>query len=229
MRNMSSKLSHPTIIKLDSWRVAVGAGMVAVLLSACTDTVPVDELDTTPPRVTIDFFDFPDQGPTRTASPESPLSYSSLPPSRLRAQIDRRYSVIAKLSDPESGIEFFEIREGKPFAECWVPGSTTQRSKLMQPRLPGGVSTNGQVPSSTSPATPKASPVTWPTERLVSLKIDTNVDESCAAGEEVRWNITLLYDGINGVGAVPRDITVAPNGFWDITTTLRIQYPEPPP
>jgi hypothetical protein len=191
-------------------RVSLIAVTAAMLLAACGGTVPADRPDDSRPEFKIEFYDLPGL--------ESPATFST-PLIQERAQIDHQYSVVAKLSDPESGIRFFEMTEGKPFAECWVPGSTTQRSKLMTPRVPGGSSLNGE-------RSPSSTPNQWPTERLVSLKVDTFVDESCAAGEEVRWEIVLVYAGVNGAGLPPRDVTVTPStGYWDFRTTLKIKYP----
>jgi hypothetical protein len=213
------------------------AAMMAAVLAACgannVPTVPNNAPDTSPPVFSIDFFDFPDQGPTRTASPENPLSYAFPPGGAgsdgMRAQIDHRYSVVAKLSDPESGIRFFQIRVGTGVAGCFVPGSTQQASNGKIPRVPGSWHTNGEQ-------YPTPTPDRWPTERLIALTIDTSID-NCPAGEELRWTIVLGYSGLNGVGLPPPGVTVAvasptgsPSyGSWDTITKINIRYPEPPP
>jgi hypothetical protein len=201
-------------------RIAGGVAVtvtVAAAISSC-ETVPSGGADDSPPQLVIDFHDLPAQG---TEAPESPMTFRA-PPSRLRAEIDHRYGITAKLSDPQSGVTFFEVKESKGFAECWVVGSTTQRTKLMMPREPDASSINGE-------RTPTSPPAEWPVERLVAMTVDTNVDDNCAPGEEVRWRVLLLFAGTNGAGAPPRDLTVAPNGYWDVTTTLTIRYPNPPP
>jgi hypothetical protein len=219
--------------------IALAAVMAAVLAACGTNTVPTvpsNAPDTSPPAFSIDFYDFPDQSPTHTESPINPLSYTFPPGGAgsdgLRAQIDHRYSVVAKLSDPESGIRFFEIREIKGAAGCFAPGST-QASKGLIPRnpqgYPAGYHDNGEQ-------YPTPTPDRWPTERLIAFTFDTFVDGHCAAGERVFWTIVLGYSGLNGVALPPPGITVSvasPTGSpsyggWDTITKITIRNPDPP-
>jgi hypothetical protein len=188
---------------------------VAVLAAGCQTTSPSTS-DGSPPTMSIDFYDLPLQ--PDASEVENPHSYR-FPPLRLRAQIGHRYGVVARLSDPQSGVRFFSIQEGKGYAECWVPGSTTQRHKLMVPREPGGTHSNGERP-------PSPTPPDLPVDRIVNFTVDTYVDESCAAGDEVRWDIVLVYAGTNGAGMPPRDLILTSYGDWDAMTTLRIKHPE---
>ena len=193
---------------------ALAALLGVLVLSACPSTTAPNAADDSPPTVIFDFYDFSVQG--GEATPENPRSYR-FPPAALTGEPDHRYGVVAKLADPESGVQFFEVTEGKGLAGCWVPGSTTQRSRLLSPRTPAGSSMNG------SRQAPASGPL--PTERMVSLTVDTFIDEDCPVGEELRWGVTLVFGGVNGAGQPPRDVTVLGSGYWDAQTCITMVYP----
>jgi hypothetical protein len=178
---------------------AVAAAVLLAAAPACSDPAPGGP-DLTPPRLRVEFFGLP-PGPGETAAP-SPNSYSdySLPTSQ-RAELGHAYQLTATLEDPEGGVEFFAVSEGKPLAECWLPGRTTidARGPLLSPVTPGQARRTPDAGTATvSP------PAALPTRRALSLEVRTDVAGGCPAGRELRWTITIAFGGVNGAGLPPR-------------------------
>jgi hypothetical protein len=178
--------------------LAVAVTVLLAVAPACSDPAPGGP-DSTPPRFHVEFFGLP-PGPGETTAP-SPNSYSDFLPTSQRGELGHAYQLTATLEDQESGVEFFTVSEGKPLAECWLPGRTTidARGPLLSPVTPG--QTRRSPDAGTATASP---PAALPIRRAVSLEVRTDVAGGCPAGRELRWTITIAFGGANGAGLPPR-------------------------
>jgi len=179
------------------------------LLAACSETVSPDRADSTPPEFRVEFFGLPADFLGSPAP--SPNNYLNSLPVFQRAELGQTYQIIATLKDPESGVEFFQVQEGKPFAECWIPGRTTidARGPLLEPVAPGQTRRSPGVPGGNA-TTPSSPSTALPSTRTLTLEVDTSVKGGCPAGKELRWSIFIAFSGMNGAGMPPRGADLRP-------------------
>jgi hypothetical protein len=202
------------------------AAAILLAATACSTPAPGGP-DDTPPTFRVEFFGLP-PGPGETAAP-SPNDFRNNLPLSQRAELGQAYQIVATLEDPDSGVEFLEVSDGKPEAECWLPGRTTidARGPLLPPTTPGQTRRNPDTTGSPSPGPTEPTAATaLPIRRAVSLEVRTDVAGGCPAGKELRWTITLSFRGVNGVGQPPRGASLrtpapgspAGEAVWGLTS-----------
>jgi hypothetical protein len=194
--------------------------LALMAVAGCTEGAHAGQADNTPPEFRVDFFGLPGPRPRRVAP--MPNGYVGSLPSSQIATLGRTYQIVARLSDPDSGIESFEMTEAKPRAECWSPGRTTidARGPLLSPVKPSQSWRSPDQLPGTSPTPTSA----LPRDRILALAIDTSVFGGCPAGKELRWVITVVFAGTNGSGMRPRGGLLRAQHYWG-TTELTILRP----
>jgi hypothetical protein len=170
--------------------------VLGALATSCGGTVPAGTQDSTPPQFKIEFRDLPAQGLDKTPNPTPDVYINSIP-TIVNTILGETYTIVAKLEDPDSGVQFLELVVLHSEAECLSPTGIPLSSPPSTEK--SFRRTSGQTGSDTS----SPNPTTWPTQRFVSLSVTISYKGGCPQGQQMRMISTVHVGGKNGAGMKP--------------------------
>ena len=181
------------------------SALLAMLATGCGGAVVLaGRDDTTPPQFTIEFRDLPAQFEEKLPDPQ-PAVYTNSMPTRVDTVLGETYTVIAKLEDPESGVQFLELVVSHSEADC-LASPTNNTPVATVPNTETSIRrTSGQTDGGTG-----STPAAWPTERFVTVSVTVSYRGGCAQGQQMRMASLLHAGGKNGAGMKPKVVAASP-------------------
>lgn len=160
--------------------------------------------DQTKPEIRVELYDIP---PFDAADTDNPHVWSGSFPTRVRAKLGKDVGVVAKASDPESGIVWLHLTADYRIVCRNIDGKRVNVIGLDPPSLNDH---SGPILKDTDPFPPEP----YQVSRIVNFTVPLNVTPAvtCPQGETTTMEVNLILSGRAGNGPYISQMTVIAAG-----------------